>query len=306
MVKAENDLGFAELDRNRMTVWNLGSINADDIYRVPRLPREGETIHATELQRFLGGKGANMSVAAARAGAHVSQIGAVGSDGAWARERLLEYGVDTRHILTVGAPTGHAVVNVSDDGDNQIVILAGANGAIPEPAIAKALTGASSGDIFVTQNETNGQGYAMSLARDMGLRTCYAAAPFDAVAVSAVLPFLDILILNEVEAEQLEAALNQKIEDLPVQDVVVTLGSNGSRWVSQGRVTEFPAVKVDPVDTTGAGDTFTGYLLAALDRGQGFAQAINLASQAAALMVTRHGTADVIPDLKEVQDARLT
>lgn len=288
-----------------MTIWNLGSINADDIYSVARLPTAGETIHATDMQRFLGGKGANMSVAAARAGAHVSHIGAVGQDGAWAVERLLEYGVDTRHIVSVDAPTGHAVVTVSEDGENQILILSGSNDGIPEQQISQALSSAQAGDTFVTQNETNAQGFAMALARDMGLKTCYAAAPFDPEAVMAVLPLLDFLILNEVEAEQLKAATGKAPVDLPVRDVIVTLGAQGSRWISNGKSQDFPAVRVDPVDTTGAGDTFTGYVLAALDRGQGFAQAIGLASQAAALMVTRQGTADVIPDLKEVQDARL-
>jgi len=288
-----------------MTIWNLGSINTDDIYRVPHLPRPGETLHALDMQRFLGGKGANMSVAAARAGAHTIHIGALGADGDWARTRLLEYGVDTRHIATVSAPTGHAVIAVSEDGENQIVILSGANGKVSQERIGQALSSAVSGDIFVTQNETNGQGYAMSMARDMGLRTCYAAAPFDPDAVMAVMPNLDLLVLNEVEAEQLAYATNESLIDLPVKDIIVTLGAKGCRWMSDGASKDFAAVEVDPVDTTGAGDTFTGYLLAALDRGQGFEQAISLATLAAALMVTRQGTADVIPDLKEVQDARL-
>ena len=138
----------------------------------------------------------------------------------------------------------------------------------------------------------------------LGFRVCYAAAPFDASSVKAVLPYLDFLILNEVEAEQLETALERKIEDLNVADIIVTLGSKGARWINSafGADQHFEALKVTPIDTTGAGDTFTGYVLSALDRGLTMGQAISLAMRAAALMVTRMGTADVIPDLKEVEE----
>jgi ribokinase len=113
--------------------------------------------------------------------------------------------------------------------------------------------------------------------------------------------------LNEVEAAQLEQATGLAPNMLDVTDVIVTLGAKGCRWYQNSAKleTDFDAIKVDPVDTTGAGDTFTGYVIAGLDRGMPMAQAINLATQAAALMVTRHGTSDVIPDLKEIQDARL-
>ena len=109
-----------------MTIWNLGSINADYVYRVPHLPEPGETIAAANLERGLGGTGANMSVAAARAGARASHIGAVGPDGRWAVDRLTEYGVDTRWIREVSHPTGHAIINVDDSGENAIVIYPGA------------------------------------------------------------------------------------------------------------------------------------------------------------------------------------
>jgi ribokinase len=135
----------------------------------------------------------------------------------------------------------------------------------------------------------------------------YAAAPFDAAAVQSVLPLLDLLVLNAVEAAQLQAATGLAPEALPVRDVVVTLGAEGCRWhnTDSGESRDFPALKVEPVDTTGAGDTFTGYLLAGLDRGMPMPQAISQAIRAAAIMVTRQGTADVIPDLKDVQDLSL-
>ncbi|MES0825551.1 ribokinase [Ruegeria sp. SCP11] len=287
-----------------MTIWNLGSINADMIYDVPHLPGPGETLSANRLDRFLGGKGANMSVAAARAGTRVAHIGAVGPDGRWAQDRLTEYGVDTRYIAGVEVPTGHAIIAVDAQGENNIILFPGSNHAIAPDQLGQALSSAERGDLLVMQNETNLQVEAAEMGRDLGLTVCYAAAPFQADAVKAVLPFLDFLILNEVEAEQLREATGQSVTDLEVEHVIVTLGSKGARYYHRGGASDFPAYKVQAVDTTGAGDTFTGYVLAAMDRGMPMAQAISQANRAAALMVTRHGTADVIPDLKEVREAQ--
>ncbi len=289
-----------------MAVYNLGSINADNVYRVPHLVAPGETLAATELTQGLGGKGANMSVAAARAAARVVHIGAVGPDGRWASDRLMEYGVDTRHIAHVLTPTGHANICVDAAGENTIVLFAGANQTVSDDMIGAALAEASPGDSFVTQNETNGQVRATEMAKSLGLRVIYAAAPFDAAAVRAVLDHVDLLILNAVEAAQLVSETGTNLADLPLKDIVVTKGRDGATWHSKGRnAVHVPAVEVTPVDTTGAGDTFTGFLIAGLDRGMPMAQALDQATRAAALMVTRVGTADVIPDLRELQDQRL-
>ncbi|KPA19824.1 Ribokinase [Shimia sp. SK013] len=288
-----------------MAIYNLGSINADYFYRVPHLPGPGETLAADGLTRGLGGKGANMSVAAARAGAHTIHIGAVGMDGLWARDQMMESGVDTRHVATLdNTPTGHAIINVDDAGENAIVLLPGANHKIPSKTRAAALSEASPGDTLLVQNETLNQADTAKTARELGLYVAYAAAPFDATATAAILPFLDFLILNEIEAAQLTAATAKTPDALGVADVIVTLGAKGARWLSGDTIRDFPAMPVTPVDTTGAGDTFTGFVLAARDRGLPMEQAIALATRAAALMVTRHGTADVIPDLKEVDEAR--
>lgn len=289
-----------------MAIWNLGSINADLFYAVPHLPRPGETIAATAFQRGLGGKGTNISVAAARAAARVHHIGAVGPDGAWATERLLEYGVDTRLIATVEAPTGHALINTDASGENQIVIFAGANQEIGLQAVQAALSGAAAGDWFVCQNETNAQKEAAQLAKALGQKVAYIAAPFEAQAVSAVLPFLDLLILNEIEAHQLTEATGKSLQALNVADVIITQGASGCVWVRDGNETHYPALPVEPVDSTGAGDTFAGYVLACLDRGQQMPQAIQTAITASAIMVTRYGTADVIPDLKDIEDFKLS
>lgn len=284
-----------------MALWNLGSINADYVYSVPHIPAPGETLSSTARQLFLGGKGTNMSVAAARAGARVNHIGAVGLDGSWAVERLLEYGVDTRFIANIDTETAQAIVMVAADGENAIVLHPGANHAIPLETVQAALSEAQTGDWLVMQNETSQQRKAASLARQVGLRVAYAAAPFDAGQVTDLLSSLDFLILNEVEAEQLQNATGQSPRDLPVRDVIVTSGGKGATWFGEGEPVHVPAHPVTPVDTTGAGDTFTGYVLAGLDRGMPMVQAMELASKAAALMVTRHGTADVIPDLAEVR-----
>lgn len=290
-----------------MAVFNLGSINADLFYHVPHLVKPGETLASTKHSRGLGGKGANMSVATARAAARAVHIGAVGKDGRWAVERLMEYGVDTRNIVEVSEPTGHAIIMVDPQGENAILLHPGANYTLSETHIGEALSSASETDTFLFQNETNGQVVGATLASGKGMRVVYAAAPFDPEAVQGVLPLLDMLIMNAVEAEQLSTAMNIDLTALPVRHIIVTLGKDGCRWVNTDLGTDqtFPAVPVTPVDTTGAGDTFTGFLVAGLDRGLPMEQAISLAQQAGAIMVTRHGTADVIPDLKDVQDARL-
>lgn len=288
-----------------MAIWNLGSINADMIYAMPHLPAAGETLAAQELNRFLGGKGANMSVAATRAGSDVKHIGAVGLDGSWAIDRLSGYGIDTRNIAQIQTPTGHAIIAVDAAGENQIILFPGANRALETGQIEQALSQAQAGDVLVMQNETNMQAEAAALGRKLGLRVCYAAAPFDAAAVKSVLPYLDFLILNEIEAQQLSDATGQTPGDLGVKDVIITLGSRGARHIDgqSGADHDVPALPVTAVDTTGAGDTFTGYVLSGLDRGLSMADAMQQAARAAAMMVTRRGTADVIPTQEEVEKA---
>ncbi len=283
-------------------IWNLGSINIDNFYEVSHLPAPGETLAARSHHSGLGGKGANMSVAAARAAAPVSHIGAVGPEGKWARDRLMEYGVDTPHIALIDVPTGHANIVVDAGGENNIVLFQGANVALTEAMIGAALSEASPRDFLLMQNETNGQGYAVETAKSLGLRVAYAAAPFDADAITSLMGRIDLLVLNAVEAAQLQKATGMTIDMLDIDDVIVTLGSKGCKWVSNAGARAFDAYPAEPVDTTGAGDTFTGYLVAGLDRGLEMEAAIDLALKAASLMVMRHGTADVIPDLKEIQD----
>ena len=286
-----------------MTVYCLGSINADHFYAVPHITAPGETLAAIDLTTGLGGKGANQSVAAAKAGSRVVHIGAVGPGSEWIFERLERYGVETRHIAKLDLPTGHAIINVADDGENAIVILAGANGAQTEGRITAALQDAGAGDVLLIQNETNCQVEAARIAREKGVQVVYSAAPFDAEAVRAILPAIDMLLLNEVEAAQLEKALEQSLFSLPVPRIVVTLGAKGARWIDtrSGDSWEVAGTRVEAVDTTGAGDTFAGYLAAALHEGMTPEEAMSFAGKASALKVTRHGTADAIPTRAEVE-----
>lgn len=286
-----------------MTVWCLGSINEDRFYRVPHLPGPGETLTADAYSVGLGGKGANQSVAAARAGARVVHIGCIGPEGAWARDRLAELGVDVAHIAVGDVPTGHANVHVDAAGENMIVICPGANRAFTAGQIETALATAKRGDIFLLQNETNLTREAAGLAKGLGLYVIYSAAPFEPGPAEAMLPHVDLLVLNDVEAGQLATDLGRRPEDLPVPNLLITRGARGARWRERatGQEIDVNAFPVQPVDTTGAGDCFTGYMAAALDQGRAPAEAMRLGAAAAALKVTRHGTSEAIPDIGEVE-----
>ena len=285
-----------------MTIFNLGSINIDHFYSVPHLPAPGETLAATRYATGLGGKGANQSVAAALAGAAVTHIGAVGPDGATMVARLRDFGVDCAHVSAVDTPTAHAIINVDPAGENAIVIFSGANLEQSLTRLESALSAASEGDLLLLQNETNLQIEAADLARAGGLRVIYSAAPFSAPAVKAMLPHTDLLVMNAVEAEQLTTALGLALSDLPVPYLLVTHGAAGAVWhdLKSGVQIKSPAFAVTPVDTTGAGDCFIGYVAAGLGQGLTPEQAMRRAAAASAIQVTRPGTADAIPSAAEV------
>lgn len=288
-----------------MTIFNLGSINIDHFYRVAHLPAPGETLAAKDYRIGLGGKGANQSAAAARAGAKVVHIGAVGPDGGWAVGRLAAWGVDVRHVARLDTPSGHAIINLDPGGENAIVVFPGANRELPLSLVEMALAEAGPTDTLLLQNETAHQAEAAALARTRGMRVIYSAAPFDVGAVRAVMEHVTVLALNAVEAEQLSAAMGIGLDLLDLPEVVVTRGSKGAEWRSREGACAFaPPLKVRAVDTTGAGDTFAGFFAAARDAGQTPAAALEIAGAAASLKVTRHGTADAIPTLDEVQAFR--
>ena len=280
-----------------MAVYNLGSINLDHVYRVPHLPQPGETLSAVDYTVGLGGKGANQSVAVAKAGAVIRHIGCVGREGTWALGRLRDYGVDVSRVTIGKQPTGHAIINVDPGGENAIVIFPGANHGIDAVAMDEALADGVTGDTLMIQNETSLQVEAARIAQQKRMFVVYSAAPFDAEAVRAILPHVSLLVVNEGEAAQLQVALNGR----PEVDMVITRGSKGAEWISVGAEPVFqPAFRVTPVDTTGAGDTFIGTLVAGIDLGLSRVEAMRRAAAAAALQVTRPGAAQAIPTAQEV------
>lgn len=276
-----------------MTVFNLGSINVDYFYSVPHMIAPGETLSSTAMTKGLGGKGANQSVAAARAGSDVVHIGAIGPDSDWIVNTLRGYGVNTTHIAVTDAATGHAVIMVEPvQGENAILLHAGANHVQSVTAIEDALAMGKAGDYLLLQNETTDQVAAAKAAHARGMNVVYSAAPFDADAVKQVLPYLSYLLLNRVEYDQLCAALGA----VAVPNLIITLGGDGARWqMADGTAINQSAFHVTPVDTTGAGDCFVGSLIAALDASLTPKTALEFAAAAAALQVTKHGTADAMP-----------
>lgn len=283
-----------------MAIWNLGSINIDHIYRLDHLPKAGETISALNFTHGLGGKGANQSVAAARAGAETYHLGAMGSGDQWVIDRLMNAGICTGNILRMDdAVTGHAIILLDESGENSIIVHPGANRKLAVKTLQSRFDKIKAQDTLLIQNETNCQVEGARAARQVGARVVYSAAPFEIEAVRAVMPYTNILAMNAGEAEQLFAAIPG---DLPVDGLLITRGGDGAEYrdLKTGQTYQQAAFPVKAVDTTGAGDTFAGYFAAALDRGEGIAQALRLASAAAALQVTRYGAGDAIPLLEEV------
>lgn len=283
-----------------MTIYNLGSINIDHVYKLPHLPQAGETLAALGYDTGLGGKGANQSIAAARAGGQVRHLGAMSSGDDWVQDLLTGSGVDCTGILRLtDQPTGHAIILVDDAAENSIVIHPGANRGLDPARLAASMAGIGAGDILLMQNETSLQLAAAAQAHASGARVIYSAAPFEVEAVRAVLPYVSILAVNTLEAEELFATFG---DDLPVEGMLITHGSKGAEYRDLKAGTRYAqdAFAVRAVDTTGAGDCFAGWFTAGLARGEDIPTALRFASAAAALQVTRHGAGSAMPTRSEV------
>ncbi len=285
-----------------MAVYNLGSINIDHIYTMPHLVGPGETLAATSYESALGGKGANQSVAIARAGGVVHHAGMIHSrDDGWLSS-MVSAGVNIDHILRGDSPTGHAIVAVDDKtAENQIILAPLSNASLPEELITDFLADAGEGAWALTQNETNLTAPFLREAKSKGLNVCYSAAPFVAEITAALLPLVDLLIVNAVEAEDLSAHCGSPLKDLGIRHLIVTLGGEGARYIGSEGEFAVPAIPVKAVDTTGAGDTYLGYVLAGIDGGASIADAMKTASHAAAVQVTRPGASAAIPFREELQ-----
>ncbi len=293
-----------------MKVLNVGSLNIDHVYRVSHIAAPGETVAGLSYSRFAGGKGANQSVALARAGAEVLHAGAIGPEGGWLKDGLAAEGVDVRHIRELDTPGGHAVIQVDDDGQNSIVIHGGANHRLTPEMIQAALEAVDAGDMLLLQYETNATAELITRGRRAGLRLVFNPAPMAPDVHDLPLGDVDLLVVNETEgaaltrgASEPDAILAGLDRLLPRTDVCLTLGKNGAVLRRAGRApchAAAPAVKA--VDSTGAGDTFIGYFLAALLEEKDDPEALEWACRAAALSVTRPGATDAIPRRREVEE----
>ncbi len=287
-----------------MAIYNLGSVNVDYFYSLPHLVRPSETLAAVDFKQGLGGKGANQSVAIAKAGGCVKHIGAMHPSDKHYFDQLSALNIDTTHLSMSETASGHGIVMVdAQSAENQIVVYPGANFAITEQMIDKGLNDATSSDWALCQNETSQTHYFMMRAKAKRMKLCYSAAPFDAEKTLVMLPLIDLLVVNEIEAKDLERALNRPIEECGVDHILVTLGSRGVRYIGCDSEFTVASPKVNAVDTTGAGDTFLGLFLARYDQTGDLNASLRFAVTGAAIQVTRHGTADAIPSLDEIESA---
>lgn len=286
---------------------NFGSINIDHLYRVPHFVAPGETLASTAYSKGLGGKGFNQSIALHRAGAPVRHVGCIGADdataGAWLHTQLTQLGLDLSAVQAVETATGHALIQVNDDGENCILLYPGANHELTEAQINAELNHANA-DWVLLQNETNAITSIIERAHAAGKKVVFNPAPCRAELAQLPLHKLHTLIVNEIEAQQLsgehqlEAALNKLATLCP--NIILTLGGDGVRYIGEAGAQFVAAKKVEVVDTTAAGDTFIGYYLASMAQGMDVRAALERASAAAAITVTRLGAVSAIPFAHEI------
>ena len=289
-----------------MTIYNFGSINLDHLYQLDHFVRPGETMASNSYQCLLGGKGANQSVALAKAGADVKHVGAIHHSDQAVIDQLESLGVDTGLIKRIDVPTGHAIIQLTKEAENSIILYQGANHALTEEQVDQVLSQANAGDWVLLQNETNLIEYIMRKAQENKLKVAFNPAPMDAELTKEVLGFVDLLIVNEVEAMDLIGTkdIDSTIEAFPKAypdlEVLMTLGKAGVCYFSGDESVKVKAFSVEAVDTTAAGDTFIGFCLSSLMNGEDMTQAITRACAASAICVTRLGAASSIPTQDEV------
>lgn len=286
----------------------FGSLNIDKVYSLEKLPEKGETLRCTDHETHVGGKGLNQAIALRKAGFDVTMAGAIGNDGAFLKDYLDENGVDTSLLLSVDGFTGHAVIEVDKEGQNQMILFAGANYAITPAYCDKVLEGFSAGDMILMQYETSCVEYMINAAREIGLTVVLNPSPY--VKAIQDIPFdkVDILVLNESEGINITGENDVKkvpaklLERMNGGKVVLTLGADGAVYADGKAEIKVPAFKVNAADTTGAGDTFTGYFLKTFTDTGSPGTALKTASAASAVAVTKKGAAETIPSPAQVSE----
>ena len=289
-----------------MPVLNFGSCCIDHVYSVPHFAAPGETLPCSDYQVHPGGKGLNQSIAMAAAGAKVRHAGKVGEDGRWLLELMASKNIDVSMMKVDAGPTGHANIQVTPEGENSIVLFGGANRTITESDIDEALEEANSGEFLLIQNEISALDYLIDRACEKDMRVVFNAAPMSGDVNALPLEAIELLVINEIEGfelttktvpDEIIASLSSRFSDT---NILLTLGAAGSIYAGKGDSVFQPAMKVEAVDTTAAGDTYVGFFLAGYSAGNSVEECLALATSAAAVCVMRAGAATSIPSLHEL------
>ena len=294
-----------------MKILNFGSLNVDYVYSVDYFVRAGETLKANSREVLPGGKGLNQSVALARAGAQVYHAGCIGADGEFLRELLNKKGVNTEYLRTIDGMQGHTIIQVDKKGENCILLYGGTNRSIGDDQIDETLAHFGQGDWLVLQNEVNSLPRIVDAAFARGMRIVLNPSPYEEGLKEVDFGKLSWLLVNEVEAcqcsgsDEPERAWDVLHVRYPRLSVLITLGSAGSIAHAVGPdgvdTVRQQAFRADAVDTTAAGDTFTGFFIGGLAEGRPLNECMRRASMASAISVTRMGAAVSIPKVEEVE-----
>ena len=292
-----------------MKILNIGSMNLDLVYQLDHIVRPGETEASSGMNVFLGGKGINQSVAAAKAGAVVCHGGMIGEDGQPFLDACREFGVDGSYIRQVPGKSGHAIIQIDKNAQNSILLFGGANQMLTEEYVDGVLADFAPGDILLLQNEVNLLPYIVDSAFEKGMLIALNPSPFNQALDAVDLKKISLFLLNEVEGNQItgltdpQAILHKMLSLFPGARIVLTLGKDGALY-GDAEVSHFqPVFPVTAVDTTAAGDTFTGYVLAGLCQGLSIPEILKRSAKASAIAVTRPGAVPSIPWREEVEAA---
>ncbi|MDO4594630.1 MAG: ribokinase [Tissierellia bacterium] len=291
-----------------MKILNFGSMNIDIFYYVKNIVRPSETIESYDMAQKIGGKGLNQSIALNKSYDKIFHAGKVGEDGLFLINYLKENGIDTSLIEISDKRSGNAIIQVEESGENSIILFHGANFDIDIKYIDHVLDNFDKGDYLIIQNEINNLEYIIDRAYEKGLKIFLNPSPITDELLKANLNKIYMFILNETEAktltntDNLELIKKKLIEKYPNSLFVMTLGKEGSIYFDKKKEIRQKAYKVKAVDTTGAGDTFTGYLISNLANGTSIEKALEMASKASALSVTKSGASNSIPSLNEVEN----
>lgn len=292
-----------------MKLLDFGSLNIDHTYQLPHLVRPGETLASDSYHKSEGGKGFNQAVALAKAGQEVYLAGAIGQDGLFLRDYLQELGVHTEHLCVLDAPTGHAMIQLDTEGQNCIILFGGTNGMITEAMIDEVLADFGAGDYLLLQNEISHVDSILRAAHAKGMHIILNPSPMSPELLTWPLELVEWFILNEIEGADItgktlpEEMLDELLRRYPACHVVLTLGERGSVYADAAQRIDQSIVTAHTVDTTAAGDTFTGYFIHALLQGEAIQQALKTAACASAITVSRPGAGRSIPTAEEVQAA---